>query len=106
MISRTCNGSDCAQASEMIDFQSSYQRMRARSREIFALLGDQAYYSQPISLRHPIVFYDGHLPGFSFNTLVKKALGGDSIDSRLETLFARGIDPALDTLGGDAGPSR
>jgi iron(II)-dependent oxidoreductase len=77
----------------MIDFLSSYQRMRSRSRQIFALLGDEAYYSQPISLRHPIVFYDGHLPGFSFNTLVKKALGGASIDPGLETLFARGIDP-------------
>src|SRR4051794_35913656 len=80
-----------------------YQRNRARSRQIFDLLVEDAYYSQPIALRHPIVFYDGHLPGFSFNTLVKKALGGDSIDSRLETLFARGIDPARDTLGGNTG---
>ena len=70
-----------------------YRRNRARSRELFALLSDEAYYSQPIALRHPIVFYEGHLPGFSFNTLVKKALGGASIDARLESLFARGIDP-------------
>jgi iron(II)-dependent oxidoreductase len=77
----------------MFDFLSSYERMRARSRQIFGLLADEAYYSQPISLRHPIVFYDGHLPGFSFNTLVKKALGGASIDPALERLFARGIDP-------------
>src|SRR6476661_6634419 len=52
-----------------------------------------AYYSQPIALRHPIVFYEGHLPAFSFNTLVKKGLGGPSIDARLEAIFARGIDP-------------
>jgi len=70
-----------------------YRRNRARSRQLFALLSDDAYYSQPIALRHPIVFYEGHLPGFSFNTLVKKALGGSSIDPRLESLFARGIDP-------------
>jgi ergothioneine biosynthesis protein EgtB len=70
-----------------------YRRNRARSRELFALLSDDAYYSQPIAQRHPFVFYDGHLPGFSFNTLVKKALGGSSIDGRLEHLFARGIDP-------------
>ena len=70
-----------------------YRRNRARSRDLFELLADQAYYSQPIALRHPIVFYEGHLPGFSFNTLVKKALGGSSIDARLESLFARGIDP-------------
>ena len=70
-----------------------YRRNRDRSRALFDMLPDEIYYSKPIDLRHPIVFYDGHLPGFSFNTLVKKALGRPSIDSRLETLFARGIDP-------------
>jgi hypothetical protein len=34
-----------------------YRRNRARSRDLFALLSDAAYYSQPIALRHPIVFY-------------------------------------------------
>ncbi len=75
------------------DLVARYRRNRARSRQLFALLSDEAYYSQPIALRHPIVFYEGHLPGFSFNTLVKKALGRSSIDARLEHLFARGIDP-------------
>src|SRR5512137_341285 len=75
------------------DFLDRYRRNRARSRQLFALLSEDAYYSQPIALRHPVVFYEGHLPGFSFNTLVKKALGGRSIDARLESLFARGIDP-------------
>src|SRR5512132_1028707 len=70
-----------------------YRRNRERSRQIFDLLNDDAYYSQPIALRHPIVFYEGHIPAFSFNTLVKKALGGASIDPYLERLFARGIDP-------------
>src|SRR5436853_1617325 len=70
-----------------------YRRNRARSRALFDLLAPEAYYSQPIALRHPIVFYEGHLPGFSFNTLIKKALGHSSIDERLERLFARGIDP-------------
>src|ERR1700716_4071369 len=77
-----------------------YRRNRARSRALFDLLAGEAYYSQPIALRHPIVFYAGHLPGFSFNTLVKRALGCASIDERLETLFARGIDPATDTAQG------
>src|SRR3954452_1603345 len=72
---------------------SWYARNRERSRTLFDMLPDNVYYSRPIDLRHPVVFYDGHLPGFSFNTLVKKALGGPSIDPRLETLFARGIDP-------------
>ena len=79
-----------------------YRRNRARSRAIFDLLADEAYYSQPIALRHPIVFYEGHLPAFSFNTLAKRALGGASIDARLEALFARGIDPSDESAA--AGP--
>src|SRR5947199_2057052 len=80
-----------------------YRRNRARSRALFDLLADEAYYSQPISLRHPIVFYEGHLPGFSFNTLVRKGLDRPSIDPRLETLFARGIDPH-EAAGGHTSP--
>jgi len=87
-------------------FADWYRRNRERSRQIFDLLTDEAYYSQPIALRHPILFYDGHLPAFSFNTLVKKALGGPSIDERLERLFARGIDPddTADPSQGSASP--
>jgi len=77
-----------------------YRRNRERSRQLFDLLVDDAYYSQPIALRHPIVFYEGHLPAFSFNTLVKRALGRPSIDARLEALFARGIDPHESAAGG------
>ena len=84
-----------------------YRRNRARSRALFDLLDEDTYYSRPIALRHPIVFYEGHLPGFSFNTLIKKGLGRPSIDSRLENLFARGIDPHETTVGagraGEAG---
>jgi ergothioneine biosynthesis protein EgtB len=87
------------------DLLDRYRRNRARSRELFALLADGAYYGQPIALRHPIVFYEGHLPGFSFNTLVKKALGGSSIDTRLERLFARGIDPSETTAAQSPTPS-
>ena len=77
-----------------------YRRNRERSRALFDLLVDEAYYSQPIALRHPIVFYEGHIPAFSFNTLVKRALGRPSIDARLEALFARGIDPHEATAAG------
>src|SRR5256884_2414850 len=79
-----------------------YHRNRARSRALFDMLADEAYYSQPIALRHPIVFYEGHLPAFSFNTLIKKALGRPSIDERLEALFARGIDPHESAAGSAA----
>jgi len=90
-------------------FNDWYSRNRARTQALFDLIADEAYYSRPIDLRHPIVFYEGHLPAFSFNTLVKRALGGASIDPSLEALFARGIDPsAADGAGTDgrAWPAR
>ena len=70
-----------------------YRRNRARSQALFDLISEHAYYSRPIALRHPIVFYEGHLPAFSFNTVVRRGLGWPRIDGDLETLFARGIDP-------------
>ena len=70
-----------------------YQKNRIRTSQLFDLLTDDAYYAKPISLRHPIVFYEGHLPAFSLNTLVKKGLGRRGVDESLERLFARGIDP-------------
>ena len=74
-----------------------YRRNRQRSRRLFDIVRPEAYYSRPISLRHPIVFYEGHLPAFSLNTLVKKGLGRPGVDERLERLFARGIDPEDET---------
>src|SRR2546425_12447161 len=76
-----------------------YRRNRQRSGTLFDLLHEEAYYSRPIALRHPIVFYEGHLPGFSLNTLVKKGLGRLGVDERLEALFARGIDPHEQSVG-------
>ena len=70
-----------------------YRHNRRRSTALFEMVRPEAYQARPISLRHPIVFYEGHLPAFSLNTLVKKALGRPGVDERLERLFARGIDP-------------
>ena len=83
-----------------------YSRNRRRSRALFDLVSDEAYYTRPIALRHPLVFYEGHLPGFSFNTLVKRGLGQPGIDARLETLFARGIDPHESAQSARAGNDR
>jgi ergothioneine biosynthesis protein EgtB len=70
-----------------------FRRTRARSKQIFDFASPDAFLSRPIPLRHPIVFYEGHLPVFSFNTIIRKALGRRGINAEFETLFARGIDP-------------
>jgi gamma-glutamyl hercynylcysteine S-oxide synthase len=70
-----------------------YRRNRARSTQLFDMLAEHCYTTRPIALRNPVVFYEGHLPGFSVNTLIKKGLGRPGVDARLEEVFARGIDP-------------
>ena len=70
-----------------------YLRNRERSRRLFDLIDPDVYYSRPIALRNPIVFYEGHLPAFSIISLLNRGLGRPGVDGRLERLFARGIDP-------------
>ena len=64
-----------------------FTRIRARSRALFDLLDERMYYERPIALRNPVVFYDGHLPAFAVNALIKKALyasAGNSLDAQLD----------------------
>ena len=87
-----------------------FRRLRGRTRALFDLLDPAAYYERPIRLRNPIVFYEGHLPAFAVNTLIRKGLGEPGIDAHLETIFARGIDPdeeaAAVARGNPAWPAR
>jgi ergothioneine biosynthesis protein EgtB len=70
-----------------------YRRNRVRSRGLFDLVHPDAYYTRPISLRNPIVFYEGHLPAFSVIAFLQRGLGAPGVDARMEKLFERGIDP-------------
>jgi gamma-glutamyl hercynylcysteine S-oxide synthase len=87
-----------------------FARVRARTRSLFGMIQDDAYYSRPIALRNPVVFYEGHLPAFAVNTLLKRALGQPGVDSHLEDIFARGIDPETEAAsiarGNPAWPDR
>src|SRR5262245_16098384 len=87
-----------------------FARMRARTRALFDLLDPAVYYERPIRLRNPVVFYEGHIPAFAVNTLIRKALGEPGIEAHLETIFARGIDPDEEATaiarGNPAWPSR
>ena len=70
-----------------------YRRNRQRSRALFDLIDPDVYYTRPIALRNPIVFYEGHLPAFSVISFLQRGLGHQGVDPRYEALFARGIDP-------------
>ncbi|HYM60709.1 MAG TPA: SUMF1/EgtB/PvdO family nonheme iron enzyme [Thermoanaerobaculia bacterium] len=85
------------------DLIAWFRRNRALTREVFAIPTASAYYDRPIALRNPIAFYEGHLPAFAVNTLIKSALHRPGINSAYEVLFARGIDPESEAaMGGNA----
>jgi ergothioneine biosynthesis protein EgtB len=87
-----------------------YRRIRARTRLLFDVLDESVYDERPIALRNPVVFYEGHLPAFAVNTLIKRALGRPGVDEHLERIFERGIDPESEATaaarGNPAWPTR
>ncbi len=87
-----------------------FTRIRRRTRALFDVLDESVYYDRPIALRNPVVFYEGHLPVFAVNTLIKKGLGRPGVDVHFERIFERGIDPATEATavarGNPAWPSR
>ena len=86
-----------------------YVRNRERSEALFDTVRPEAYEARPIALRNPICFYEGHLPAFCANTLLKRGLGDGPIDADYEVLFERGIDPESEAAVPEAGspwPSR
>lgn len=65
---------------------------RSRSDAFFRILREDSLYERPISERHRIVFYIGHLEAFDWN-LLGNALGLRSFHPEFDRLFAFGIDP-------------
>lgn len=56
------------------------------------LANDQAYYTKPITLRHPLIFYFGHTATFFVNKLLLTRMIGERINHRFESMFAVGVD--------------
>lgn len=72
------------------------QRAWARSDAIFALLADPTLLVRPIALRHPFLFYLGHLPAFASKHVLSGLLQRPPLHGAFEVLFERGIDPLSD----------
>jgi iron(II)-dependent oxidoreductase len=68
------------------------QEARARTDALFALLPPNSFYERPVSERHRLIFYLGHLEAFDWN-LLSPTLGLTSHDPEFDKLFAFGIDP-------------
>jgi ergothioneine biosynthesis protein EgtB len=76
------------------------QRAWERSDALFALLADGALFERPIALRHPYVFYLGHLPAFAWNQIARGVLGERPFRPEFDELFERGIDPLDEAAAG------
>ncbi|MBV8281657.1 MAG: SUMF1/EgtB/PvdO family nonheme iron enzyme, partial [Candidatus Eremiobacteraeota bacterium] len=87
-------------------FANWYDQNRRRSAALFDMVTPEAYASRPIPLRHPVRFYEGHLPAFSFITLAKDGAGAPSIDEGMERLFYRGIDPSSASAAEKSAPQQ
>ena len=60
---------------------------------LFGLMRPDAWLERPIALRHPFVFYLGHLSAFAWNQVGRGVLGRGPWKAEFEELFERGIDP-------------
>jgi 5-histidylcysteine sulfoxide synthase/putative 4-mercaptohistidine N1-methyltranferase len=56
------------------------------------LKNDQAFYQQPIPLRHPLIFYYGHTATFFINKLILAGLVEQRVNPKFESMFAIGVD--------------
>lgn len=66
---------------------------RAQSDSLFRVLKPEAIYERPITERHRVIFYIGHLDGFDAIQICREGLGRKSPDPQLDSLFQAGIDP-------------
>ena len=75
------------------------ERLRAawaRTDQIFEILAPDAWLAQPISLRHPFIFYVGHLPAFAWNHVCAGVVERPAFNAAFDDLVSRGIDPDVD----------
>jgi len=64
-----------------------------RYEQLFeTLANEEAYFRKPIALRHPLIFYLGHTATFFVNKLLISGLIKERLNSRLEAMFAVGVD--------------
>jgi iron(II)-dependent oxidoreductase len=75
------------------DLRARMAEARQRTDELFGIVREEALYDRPISERHRIIFYVGHVEAFDWNLLAQRAFGLRSSHESFDKLFAFGIDP-------------
>src|ERR1700686_4420139 len=75
------------------DLSARITDARARTDQLFAIVRNESMYDRPISERHRIIFYVGHLEAFDWNLLADRAFGLRPFQRTFDQLFSFGIDP-------------
>jgi iron(II)-dependent oxidoreductase len=86
-------GATASAVRQQHDLSARIANARARTDELFAIVRDEAMYDRPISERHRIIFYVGHLEAFDWNLLAERAFGLKPFQRTFDQLFSFGIDP-------------
>jgi len=71
---------------------------RAHTDGLFTFITPDAMYDRPISERHRLIFYLGHLEAFDWNLLGRGALALAPHHAEFDQLFSFGIDPTRGNL--------
>jgi ergothioneine biosynthesis protein EgtB len=79
---------------------SRLHNTRAESDALFGIVRPEFLFERPVSERHRLAFYIGHLEAFDWN-LLSSPLGLGSEHPALDALFAFGIDPVDGQLPSD-----
>ena len=67
-----------------------------RTDQILEILSADSWLAKPIALRHPFIFYLGHLPAFAWNHVCGGVLERPPFNPAFDDMFSRGIDPDVD----------
>jgi len=74
---------------------------RIRTDSLFDLVRPAALYERPVTERHRIIFYLGHIEAFDWNLFRDRLPGLKAFAPEFDRLFAFGIDPVGDGLPTD-----
>jgi ergothioneine biosynthesis protein EgtB len=80
----------------MVSVDERFVALWARTDRLFETVASDAMLARPIALRHPFIFYAGHLPAFAWNHICRGVLGRPAFNPRFDEIFDRGIDPDVD----------
>ena len=86
-------GALAAPARTRFEYQARIAHARNTTDVLFRMLREESFYDRPISERHRIIFYLGHVETFDWNLLGQRAFGLKRFHPTFDQLFAFGIDP-------------